>query len=222
MELRLHGKMYITLMAAVFTMSALGLVSDFFTNTAFKPINTLYLHILIIFIPFILYGFVYHPTKGLTYAMLPATSTEKVLSAWIQCVIVAPILLTAPIFFLAIFFDVSTESFIEQYVKTTSSTFFNSYLSVIEVQAIAFWGAFWFKRKKEAKTILTLALIALGIVVITVLTVKLLQYYDVPKITINSHTLNERHITLLRYFGYLISTILPWTLAFFKFRRTQI
>lgn len=231
MELRLHRKDYLTLCAIVFAITILQIVSLCFFNGTNESFTADYQSVsvaLIVFSPFILYGFVYHPTKGLTYAMLPASFFEKVLSAWIQCVIVVPILILVISLFGAL---ASTLLGVE--VAGGSKTFFENHLYLIIVQSLVFWGVFWFKYHKVRKTILTLCAIGFGIAIIALTIVVNL---DLPKIPENEIVIygkdcmiidgkciiSRATLKTLGYFGYLIVPILPWALAFFKFRRTQI
>jgi hypothetical protein len=240
MEIRLHRKMYLILMSIIFAVVALKIATAFALEMPFVA-NVSWLNGLIVLTPFLLYHFVYHQTNGLAYAMLPATSLEKIFSAWIQCVVIAPTLLMIPVLLLGIFFDISITSIsvLSALGEKTTSVFsvsFSDYLFIISVQSLAFWGVFWFKHKKFAKTVLTLALIGLSIAIISGIIVKMLSYFDVSHETVravitgnreglilfNTFVIPYSSLKTLRYLGYLIVPILPWTLAFFKFRRTQI
>lgn len=232
MELRLHRKTYLTMSAIVFAAVALNVANILFDGGgALKPFSSVFQFWVICFAPFILYNsFVYHPTKGLTYAMLPATSTEKVLSAWIQCVVVMPVVVYATSIFGAFFADLVGVAV--RWQELGGEMFFEKYLFAIVVQSLAFWGAFWFKHKKVAKTALTLALICVGFVAITFLISYILGNYNVPKhgvyigdrgIIINGQRfVSDFPVKPLVYSVCTFLTVLSWSLAFFKFRRTQI
>lgn len=227
MELHLHRKMYLTI--SIITLA--GIILQIITiisrgRGAIHPFPFQSFPDWLIYIaPFALYNFVYHPVKGLTYAMLPATSFEKVLSAWIQCVLVVPIVIYATSSLSALLADLAgiAVRWDTHWGTRHPITFFENYLRCIMIQSLAFWGVFWFKHRKIAKTTLTLCLIGLGIVTILSLILGLSQSYLIDPQSSNSvFRIIYSLLSPLGYFGYLILPILPWALAFFKFRRTQI
>ena len=165
---------------------------------------------LMLIVPFLMYNFVYHPTKSLTYSMLPASWLEKFASAWLMCVVVVPLLLFGFSLLIAFLGDLVGAQ-ISYHDLSFNSFFTKFYLPTICIQAIAFWGVFWFKRQKVGKTILTIVivLIGLGVVLSQLPLLKMVNY------SINMNT------TYLLYSVYGLMIAL-WTLALIKFPRTQI
>lgn len=162
--------------------------------------------ILLYIIPLILYNFVYHPTKSLTYSMLPASWLEKFSSAWLLCVVIVPVLLSGFSLLVALLGDLSgvpiNWSFVN--LKTFLSDYF---LPTICIQSIAFWGAFWFKDKKIGKTILCL-------VAVLIIVLLIMRYAPFGNSFIKE--LKEHSA-----YSYALMIVL-WALAFVKFPRTQI
>ncbi len=168
--------------------------------------------LLLAIIPFALYGFLYHPTKSLTYAMLPASQFEKFVSAFVQCVIIVPFnlfvfsllisgigdLAGVPINWSIVNFD---------YILT------KYWLPAICIQSIAFWGVFWFKKQKLAKTVLTLTTFVIGFLLIN----RFFGDYSFVKF-ITRMAENEGFVTN----GMYAAMVVLWAAAFIKFPRTQI
>ena len=226
MECRLFWRTYLRLMTAIFALAAIGIFFVFTFGVEGYTTGLLILWCLIfsiIFAPFILYRFVYHPTKSLTYTMLPATSLEKTISAWLQCVVIVPALLIATTVLSLLLKDLfggadSLRVILSRnYWNIEYISHVHIILQLFAIQSLAFWGVFWFKSRKITKTFLYLALICVGIVVVATLIMNTLNYFNVPKIT-----LSDTMLQALDYLRYLILPILPWTLAFLKFPRTQI
>ena len=171
--------------------------------------------LLIFIVPFLLYNFVYHPTKSLTYTMLPVSWVEKFVSAWVQCVIVVPMLIFGFSLLVAFVGDLAGAQI--SYHAVNMKTFLTKYyLPTIGIQAVAFWGVFWFKSMKAQKTILTIVLAVIGLLLFLHLTG---QYNTV----FTSFVLARVHSHKFGYeiFGYSLMVLL-WGLACFKFPRTQI
>ncbi|MDR2908190.1 MAG: hypothetical protein LBU91_09420 [Bacteroidales bacterium] len=163
--------------------------------------------VMLFIVPFILYKFLYHPTQGLTYAMLPASQFEKFLSAFVQCVIVAPLVIFGFSLLVSLVGDLAGvpmnwDVLNFKYVLT------KYYLPMICIQSVAFWGVFWFKQRKIAKTILT--------VIAVIVAVGIISYFDR---SLYMHIYNFCFET--NAYLYAITMAL-WALAFIKFPRTQI
>jgi hypothetical protein len=168
---------------------------------------------LMLIVPFILYGFVYHPTKSLTYTMLPASWQEKFASAWVMCVIFVPFMLFAFSLLVAFVGDLMGAQ-VSYHALNWKPFFMAFYLPTIAVQSIMFWGAFWFKRQKIGKTILTVAIFVLGVIV--------LAYYFIPfRDIINSLAESKFAVQFSLYSSYALMVVL-WALALIKYPRTQI
>ena len=227
MELRQHRKNYLILLAIV---SAIPTFMVAYRAYAGRPFTALdwestrnIATFLIMVTPFIFYNFLYHPTKGFTYAMLPASITEKFASAWAHCVIVLPILLYATVF--ATTFLTSLLLGVEAFYQNPINRPFFVYFSAVTVQSLAFCGVFWFKRKKISKTILTMILFGLGIGLIGTIAVKAMGQEMTEEIGERIMAFFANREGSLRAFGRVLNTaflITLWTLAFFKLRRTQI
>ncbi|MCL2414208.1 MAG: hypothetical protein FWC94_03020 [Bacteroidales bacterium] len=165
---------------------------------------------LILITPFILYNFVYHPAKSLTYAMLPASWLEKFASAWVMCVIFVPFLLFGFVTLISFISNLLGAQIIYQALNWNFFT--GTYLPAICFQAIAFCGAFWFRRKKVGKTILTIVVIMMVLLVLAVV----LRYFGVG----DAEGVINIDIEGM-YLAYGLAVLL-WTLALIKFPRTQI
>jgi hypothetical protein len=179
--------------------------------------------ILLFTIPFILYGFVRHSTKGVMYALLPATSFEKIVSAWIHCVVVAPFFVLGATF-LGTFSLTLTPIFTYEaglgYISATAPmpegwmgiahalearSYFEDYRVVVLLQAPVFLCAFWLKRNVSTLGIAALCII-LFIYILHQISGFAVEYFG-PEVWIN-----------LIWFW----PILFWVLTYFIFRRTQI
>jgi len=176
---------------------------------------------LLLIVPFILYNFVYHTRRSLTYTLLPASWQEKFASAWVMCVIFVPFLLFA--FATVVVFVGDLMGMSVSYHAWTPKTFFTTfYLPTIMIQSIAFWGAFWFKRQKIGKTILTLAIFLIGTVTIFVQIGRHLKAEnELLTHAINHLGLNNLDSGFFLFIAYGLMVML-WTLALIKFPRTQI
>jgi hypothetical protein len=260
MELRLHKKTYLRFAAVVFGLIIIQYFSWFIQGQGTYIQGTyimdavspspfiLYASIMAIMCPFALYHFVYNPAEGLTYAMLPATSFEKFMSAWIQCVIVMPILLFGALLFGLLVGELAGFTII--WHEITHPDFLMNYLKCICVQSLALLGAFWFKSRKLQKTIITLLIIGLGIFIIGICIAYIFQHTfgridlrfeeaglvfrkwgNLKELGDGKYTygiVEERVILefyaakILAYLQFVIASIALWSVAFFKFRRTQI
>ncbi|MCL2027555.1 MAG: hypothetical protein FWG79_03605 [Bacteroidales bacterium] len=162
-------------------------------------------------LPFLFYNFVYHPTKSLTYSMLPASWLEKFMSAWTMCVIAVPILLFA--FSLLVAFVGELVGAQISWHALNLKDFFNGfYVPTIGAQAVAFWGVFWFRNKKAQKTILTMVIFVIAMIF-------LLSYYRDNLYFLEKMADISRSAAML--FAYLLMVVL-WGLALIKYPRTQI
>ena len=173
--------------------------------------------LLIVIAPFILYNFLYHPTKSFTYAMIPASWLEKFMSAWVMCVIFVPLLLAGFSFFVAFIGDLTIAHLTTQRPEFAPIAFLtDTYWRVIAYQAvISFWGVFWFKRQKVGKTILTFVGIILALLFIAFILYRL-GFGDSEGII-----LIENYHFPATYLSYGLSVLL-WVVSLIKFRRTQI
>ena len=167
---------------------------------------------LLLIIPFLLYNFVYHPTKSFTYSMLPASWLEKFTSAWVMCVIAVPLMLFAFALLVAFIGDLFGAQITYHTLLDPKSFFTNIYFPTIAAQSVMFWGAFWFKRQKVGKTILTIVLL---VIAVSMIFVKFDTKNFIEKIIWLS-TIGDSYL-----FAY-VPVILLWTLALIKFPRTQI
>jgi len=170
--------------------------------------------LLILIVPFLLYNFVYHPTKSLTYSMLPASWLEKFMSAWLMCVIFVPFLLFGFSLLVAFIGDLLGAQ-VSYHALDLRLFLRNFYLPTIAVQSIAFWGAFWFRRRKIGKTILVVA----SVVIVLIFLASQVGIFSGTAYDIGSRA--GKFTVEAIYFIYAL-VILLWTLALLKFPRTQI
>jgi len=169
---------------------------------------------LLLIIPFILYNFVYHPTKSFTYSMLPASWLEKFASAWVMCVIFVPFLLFGFSLFVGFIGDLLGAQV--SYHAVNWSFFTGIFLTTVAAQAImSFWGTFWFKRQKIGKTILTFVVIVFALIFL----IFALQHFGVRQPEGMYHIAGDGRG--FRYLAYGLMALL-WTISLIKFRRTQI
>ncbi|MDR0437561.1 MAG: hypothetical protein LBH22_04575 [Bacteroidales bacterium] len=177
--------------------------------------------ILLLIVPFLMYNFVYHPTKSFTYSMLPASWLEKFASAWVMCVIAVPLMLFGFALLVAFIGDLLGAQV--SYHTLNLNVFLKTiYLPTIIVQSVMFWGAFWFKRQKVGKTILTIAIVVIGLIILA------WQMQDILRDLMNflfgppySEAREQQLLIWLRIIPYALMTLL-WSLALIKYPRTQI
>jgi len=180
---------------------------------------------LLLIIPFLLYNFVYHPTKSFTYSMLPASWLEKFASAWVMCVIAMPLMLFAFALLVAFIGDLFGAQITYHTLHDPKSFFTNIYFPTIAAQSVMFWGAFWFKSQKIGKTILTIAIVVVGLIFLAWQLQDVLK--DFMEFLFGSYSpekeqkLEHALMTMLKIIPYALMTLL-WTLALIKFPRTQI
>ena len=171
-------------------------------------------------LPFLLYGFVYHPTRGLTYAMLPASRLEKFVSAWVMCVIFAPFLLFGfelLIYYLADLFRIVPVC----YHDVFSTSFFTwYYLPTIILQSMAFAGVFFFRDSKIGKTLVVFLLVffVYNFILVRVgcSTRESMRFLDN---LIRNHFWHT--IAVPNWIGSILLMLLLWGAALIKFPRTQ-
>jgi len=178
---------------------------------------------LLLIIPFLLYNFVYHPTKSFTYSMLPASWLEKFASAWVMCVIAMPLMLFAFALLVAFIGDLFGAQITYHTLHDPKSFFTNIYLPTVGVQAIAFLGVFWFKRQKAGKTILAIVIVVIGLLAFPAF-VGIREEIGTYWFNTTFGWLNDNPELATRFFTCLAYglTVLFWLLASIKFRRTQI
>ena len=212
MELRRFRGILGILLGVIFGVILIGvLISTVTGGSDPDPVGGGTAVFLILITPFILYNFVYHPTKSLTYAMLPVSWLEKFASAWVVCVIFVPFLLfgfATLVAFISNFLGAQIT-----YQALNWNFFIDTYLPTIGFQAIAFCGAFWFRRQKVGKTILTIVIAMMALLVLAVV----LRYFGVGDAEGAIRINNESSL----YYLYGLVALL-WTLALLKFPRTQI
>jgi len=188
------------------------------------------LYVFVLLVPFFLYYNLYDKVKNVRYAMLPTSQLEKVISAVIQTSIIssALLMLVLALFLLIVYLTDFTSLELSFLSILDIEKFFETFFAVIQVQSFLFLGIFWFKNNKILKMILT------AIAIITLLTVigyiiANNQYiaewlYEFFKKCYNSDVndvlkfLYDHSKTILA----ILFPLLPWTAAFWKFKRTQI
>jgi len=178
------------------------------------------LEICVFLIPIVLFYNLYHKVKDVRNAMLPASQLEKVLSAVLQTSIITPALLLILFgLLLLIFHLLNPQSF--ELITPTFQGFFKDYFAMIQVQSLVFLGMFWFKGNKILKMILTVIAITVLLTVLGLLLSKNPQFMN-WLLADDFGGINE----FLEKYGKIILAImfplLPYTVAFFKFKRTQL
>jgi hypothetical protein len=135
--------------------------------------------------------------------MLPASSLEKIVSACIQSVIVAPILIFTTGFLASLLGKLVGAPVFWQL------TFLEAYWLIMIIQAFSFACVFWIKNRKIAQTI--------GLMFCMIVISR--DLYSFAKFIFPSIELVDNFMyTAL----FVLSPILLWSAAYFKFRRTQI
>jgi len=228
-EFRLHKKGYLGIILAAFVLTIykqcllyrhnIRFSSEIpdWEDMFFSPFNFDNSFMFSWFVPLVLYGFLYHSTKGFTHAMLPASSLEKFSSAWIHCVIVGPILILATYCFSALLGDIAGFNVgwkLNPYMSYVGYVSYYGHVGLL--QGICFLGVFWFKRMKIFKTLGAFILLYCSIMLSWVLRTNVFA---------DTHIFDGRV-----FYGYesvylsimVLLTISLWVLAYFKFRRTQI
>ena len=171
--------------------------------------------LLIVITPFMLYNFVYHPTKSFTYTMLPASWLEKFMSAWVMCVILVPALLFGFATLVALLGSLALPEVSSRHIFDPRIFVTSTYLELIIAQAIlAFWGTFWFKRQKVGKTILTFVGIVFALLFVAFILYRLGVGDAEGIIRIEGY-----QFPMYLIYGF---AVLLWVVSLIKFRRTQI
>ena len=211
-ELRLFRNVFLIFMGIIVVDLITSIISG---HTSGRSAGGLIIFLIAI-TPFALYNFLYHPTKSFTYAMLPASWLEKFMSAWIMCVVFVPLLLVGFSTGVAILLDLLFSQIITSYRALFDFQLFFAefYLETIAAQAVAFCGAFWFKRQKIGRTILTIVIIVFALVFVGFTFMRLGVGDAEGVIRIEGY----QFPTYLMY-GF---AVLLWVISLIKFRRTQI
>lgn len=191
-----------------------------FSTQVFLP----YIGILSCILPFLFYKNLFHPTKGVTFGMLPASQTEKFLVLFTLCALILPLGMLVFAWLVSLIGVGLTGhtnmmfNLLEQFTSNDMLGFFNSnFWMIITAQSVAVWGVCFFKSKKFGKTV------ASTISVMTALTLIFSLY------GLNRHAflmnLEEPAITRIALIILIaVSIVLPialWVWAFFKMRRQQ-
>jgi len=192
-------------------------------NTVYNECR-LFLFLAIILAPLALFSNLYHKEKNVNYAMLPASQLEKVISALIQTSILTPALLVSVFVLFILVFRLISFPHLEVFQLEFKDVF-----TVIQYQSLLFLGMFWFKNNKILKITLT------GIAVLVLFVTVFITILDVSSLTIKDgevtlwigETIFQNSIIDFFYSeGKIILAILfpllPWLIAFWKFKRTQI
>jgi hypothetical protein len=183
--------------------------------------------------PFNIYKHLFHRIKGVSYAMLPASNTEKFLSVFVHNVIIIPLFLIVFTFIcltiLSLIFGFDISSLLSQLLKLINytayhtdpklkfMTFFTSPVwGIISCQAIAIWGVCFFKNNKFRNTLLSCA----GITIVMMIFVFLLVCFSNQTELLESFLTNI-FIPTIRIFEVAFPFIL-WGWSYYKFTRQQI
>ena len=175
----------------------------------------------VLLVPFFLYHNLYDKVKNIRYAMFPTSQLEKVISAIIQTSIIttALLMLVLSLFLLMVYLTTSINLEVSIF---RIERFFEVFFMVIQVQSFLFLGIFWFKNNKILKMILILiAIIALLIWISYLITSPETVVYKFLERHSDSYILNffNNHSKTI---SAILFPLLPWTAAFWKFKRTQI
>jgi len=186
------------------------------------------LEICIFLIPILIFYNLYHKVKDVQNAMLPASQLEKMLSAIIQVSIITPALLMILFGLLLLLFYLLNSQSIDLNAQNLQA-FFKNYFTMIQIQSFVFLGVFWFRDNKILKMILTVIAVTVAFTAIVALLVEHHQFWNwLAGIEVNQGLvkfLNDCRLFLEEYGNIILAILfplLPWTVAFWKFKRTQI
>ena len=155
--------------------------------------------------------------------MLPASQLEKMLSAIIQASIFIPAILIIAFGLLLLIFSLISPQY-QSFEPNAQilQKFFKHIFNLLQVQSLVFLGMFWFKGNKILKMIVT-------VIAVTVLLITagfILAKHDGSFLKWVLELENNKFLDFLADYGKTILAILfpllPWTIAFFRFRKTQI
>lgn len=175
--------------------------------------------LVIIIVPLSLHYNVYHKVKNASYAMLPASQLEKVISAIIQTSILIPALLLAVlVLFMLILRSVNPNLEIE--------IIYREIFTAIQIQSFLFLGMFWFRKNKILKMTLIIIVVTVLIITTAYWIFHISPQGDLYYFLFNFTTKFKDVITFISEHKNIILAIffplLPYTIAFLKYRRTQI
>jgi hypothetical protein len=200
-------------------------------------VETLYLsifkNIVLVFtflVPIFLYYNLYHKVKNVGFAILPASQLEKVISAIVQTTIIAPALLMAvmTLFLLVIRWTVFPN--LEFKLTPIAEDLFE----IIQFQSFLLLGVFWFKNNKLLKIILTVIVISILFAMLVYFITTVINpppewfkdfVYGISEFLYNNSIFRTVIKFLVEYKKVILAIIfplLPYTVAFLKYRRTQI
>jgi hypothetical protein len=190
--------------------------------------------------PLFLYNNLYHKTKGVQYAMIPASQFEKFLSAIIQTNIIVPILLFSALTILLSLFKLHNnvrdiQDFYTHYFIGNSkgnSTIIGilwQFSTVVVFQSFIFLGVFWFKPNKILKIILAnICIISFFLISVNIfmefglfngLVSEYLKLIFIDKMRVD---IPLKFIFEHKQIFNLFIPLILWTIAFLKFKKTQI
>lgn len=117
-----------------------------------------------LYLPFKAYGYANDRRKGITYAMLPASFVEKFIIMLLACSFIYPLLFVAAMLLVdTLLVLLPGDTFINMLWKELDWSALELYYRLFMIQSAAYFGTFFFRRHKAAKTILCFMLVHLVI-----------------------------------------------------------
>jgi hypothetical protein len=205
------------------------------------------MNVLIVATPLFLYQNLYHKTKGLQFAMFPASQFEKLLSSVVISAVLIPALM-----FLICCGGISIVNFlgdIEGSINVGDILVANL-IPAIQFQSVLFMGMFWFKKHKIGYMLATVISITIFIIILVNIELytgiggRIISYFwdysqsdflkywleEIKKTTViqnGNETLTYTLITnrfqiAFTYIKNIVLPLFPYIVSFSKLRTTQI
>jgi hypothetical protein len=212
---------YFVFLNFIFRTVTTQIISATETVASVQPLDINNLHalfaILLFISPFLLYKHLFNPVQGVSLTMLPMGQIEKFAAVLLQCVIIIPFILIAIPTLLNIVVSLAGNAPLAE-TWTSLKEFFNGFIFVFLLQAVAIWGVLFFRQRKLWKTVLTLlCVIAALSVIMSIATYMYFSKQPTQPIEFNIFDLlPEKNIVMS------IITVLLWAWGYFKMRRQQL
>jgi hypothetical protein len=158
--------------------------------------------------------------------MLPASQFEKLVVGILEVAVIVPVVMTALYYLLMLL--IKNISYPDLYINKFH-LIINSVYDAVCLQSLVLLGMFWFKGNKIIKMIGTIVAMLALFTIIQIMAVEtgLLDYF--VSIAYNSDFIryllegNGQHLEkIFIIFIHICFPLVPYCLAFWKFRRTQI
>lgn len=175
--------------------------------------------LLLVFVaPLVFYINLYDSKKDVQRAMLPASQFEKLLSAIVQVSVLLPLLLFAIyVVSLTILSWINLPNLSINYSYYIENMFYN-----VQLQSFLFLAVFFFKNNKIIKIIIT----GIAIIVCFILLISLLEFIltqsQLKYIAQLNIRIDTKELMSIKIIWCILVPLLPWSLSYLKFKRTQI